>query len=108
MVSTNPGLPPGRLGEVVSGGEGARLSLALAVVLAEHEGTPVLVFDEVDSGVGGRLGAAIGGKLAQLARTVRWSSSPILRRWRLRRTAIIPCAKCRAIARRWYQWMRSG
>jgi len=68
MVSTNPGLPPGRLGEVVSGGEGARLSLALAVVLAEHEGTPVLVFDEVDSGVGGRLGAAIGGKLAQLAR----------------------------------------
>lgn len=68
MVATNPGLPPGRLGEVVSGGEGARLSLALAVVLAEHEGTPVLVFDEVDSGVGGRLGAAIGGKLAQLAR----------------------------------------
>ena len=68
LVSTNPGLPAGRLGAVVSGGEGARLSLALAVVLAEHEGTPVLVFDEVDSGVGGRLGAAIGAKLAQLAR----------------------------------------
>jgi DNA repair protein RecN (Recombination protein N) len=69
LVSTNPGLPAGPLGEVVSGGEGARISLALAVVLAEHEGTPVLVFDEVDSGVGGRLGTAIGVKLAQLGRT---------------------------------------
>ncbi len=67
LVSTNPGLPAGRLGAVVSGGEGARLSLALAVVLAEHDRTPVLVFDEVDSGVGGRLGAAIGDKLARLA-----------------------------------------
>lgn len=68
LVATNPGLPPGRLGEIASGGEAARLSLALAVVLAEHDRIPVLVFDEVDSGVGGRLGAVIGAKLASLGR----------------------------------------
>ncbi len=68
MVATNPGLPPDRLGAVMSGGEAARLSLAFAIVLAEQDRTPVLVFDEVDSGVGGRLGIAIGEKLAALAR----------------------------------------
>jgi DNA repair protein RecN (Recombination protein N) len=68
LVATNPGLPPGRLGEIASGGEAARLSLALAVVLAEHDRIPVLVFDEVDSGVGGRLGTVIGAKLASLGR----------------------------------------
>ncbi len=68
MVATNPGLPPDRLGAVMSGGEAARLSLAFAIVLAEQDRIPVLVFDEVDSGVGGRLGIAIGEKLASLAR----------------------------------------
>lgn len=66
LIATNPGLPSGPIGSTVSGGEGARLSLALAVVLADVDNTPVLVFDEVDSGVGGRLGAAIGGRLARL------------------------------------------
>lgn len=66
LIATNPGLPAGPIGSTVSGGEGARLSLALAVVLADVDDTPVLVFDEVDSGVGGRLGAAIGGRLARL------------------------------------------
>lgn len=68
MVATNPGLPPDRLGAVMSGGEASRLSLAFAIVLAQHDRIPVLVFDEVDSGVGGRLGIAIGEKLATLAR----------------------------------------
>lgn len=68
MVATNPGLPPDRLGAVMSGGEASRLSLAFAIVLAQHDRIPVLVFDEVDSGVGGRLGIAIGEKLAALAR----------------------------------------
>lgn len=68
MVATNPGLPPDRLGSVMSGGEASRLSLAFAIVLAEQDRIPVLVFDEVDSGVGGRLGIAIGEKLAALAR----------------------------------------
>ncbi len=67
-VCTNPGLPAGLLGEIASGGEASRLTLALAVALAEHERTPVIVFDEIDSGVGGRLGQAIGAKLAQLGR----------------------------------------
>lgn len=68
LVATNPGLSAGPLATTVSGGEAARLSLALAVVLAEVDRMPVLVFDEVDSGVGGRLGAAIGGRLARLGR----------------------------------------
>ena len=68
LVATNPGLPPDRLGSVMSGGEASRLSLAFAIVLAEQDRIPVLVFDEVDSGVGGRLGIAIGEKLAALAR----------------------------------------
>ena len=66
LVATNPGLPASPLGSTVSGGEAARLSLALAVALAAVDRTPVLVFDEVDSGVGGRLGAAIGARLARL------------------------------------------
>lgn len=68
MVATNPGLPPDRLGAVMSGGEASRLSLAFAIVLADQDQTPVLVFDEVDSGVGGRLGTIIGNKLAILGR----------------------------------------
>ncbi|MEK7415962.1 MAG: AAA family ATPase [Planctomycetota bacterium] len=67
-VKTNPGMPAGPLRDVASGGETSRLMLALAASLAEDSGAPLLVFDEVDAGVGGRLGAAIGGKLAQLAR----------------------------------------
>ena len=66
LVSTNPGFPAGPLGSVASGGESARLSLALAAALANQDGTPLLVFDEVDSGVGGRLAGAIGAALREL------------------------------------------
>lgn len=66
LVCTNPGLDAGRINEIASGGEASRLTLAIAVVAAEHDRTPVLVFDEIDSGVGGRLGATIGAKLATL------------------------------------------
>jgi DNA repair protein RecN (Recombination protein N) len=66
-VQTNPGLPGGPLAAVASGGETSRLLLALATATAGGAGTPLVVFDEVDAGVGGRLGAAIGGKLARLA-----------------------------------------
>lgn len=68
VIATNPGLPAGPLGAIASGGEAARISLALAEALAARDQIPVLVFDEVDSGVGGRLGAIIGGKLASLGR----------------------------------------
>ncbi len=66
-VRTNPGMPGGPVSAVASGGETSRLLLALAAALAGRSGTPLVVFDEVDTGVGGRLGAAIGGKLARLA-----------------------------------------
>ena len=67
LVRTNPGLPPGTIREIASGGEAARLMLAMSAALAEADPIPVLVFDEVDAGVGGRLGGIIGAKLAQLS-----------------------------------------
>jgi DNA repair protein RecN (Recombination protein N) len=65
-VSTNPGMPPGSLGRIASGGELSRLLLALKVVLAASSPVPTLVFDEVDSGVGGATAAAVGERLARL------------------------------------------
>ncbi len=70
-VSTNPGMPAGPLAKIASGGELARLMLALKVVLAGADGVPVLVFDEVDSGIGGAVAAAVGERLARLAETVQ-------------------------------------
>ncbi|MFM9844963.1 MAG: DNA repair protein RecN [Dongiaceae bacterium] len=66
-VATNPGLPPGPLAKIASGGELSRFLLALKVVLAEADPVPTLVFDEVDSGVGGATAAAVGERLARLA-----------------------------------------
>jgi DNA repair protein RecN (Recombination protein N) len=62
----NPGEPPRPLGRIASGGEASRLSLALKVVLAATDDTPLLVFDEVDAGVGGRNASAIGERLRAL------------------------------------------
>ena len=67
QVCTNPGQKPGSIREIASGGEASRLMLALSAALATSDGIPLMVFDEVDSGVGGRLGAIIGAKLARLA-----------------------------------------
>ncbi len=66
-VSTNPGQPPGPLAKIASGGELARFMLALKVVLARASAVPVLVFDEVDSGIGGATADAVGERLARLA-----------------------------------------
>ncbi|HEX6656030.1 MAG TPA: DNA repair protein RecN, partial [Candidatus Limnocylindria bacterium] len=63
----NPGEPPRPLARIASGGEASRLSLALKVVLAAADETPVLVFDEVDAGVGGRHATALGERLRALA-----------------------------------------
>jgi DNA repair protein RecN (Recombination protein N) len=63
----NPGEPPRTLGRIASGGEASRLSLALKVVLASADETPLLVFDEVDAGVGGRNAAAVGERLKRLS-----------------------------------------
>jgi DNA repair protein RecN (Recombination protein N) len=66
-VATNPGATPGPLGKIVSGGELSRLMLALKVVLARVSPVPTIVFDEVDSGIGGAVAAAVGERLARLA-----------------------------------------
>ncbi len=64
----NPGEPARPLGRIASGGEASRLSLALKVVLAEADETPLLVFDEVEAGVGGRNASALGERLHALSR----------------------------------------
>ncbi len=70
-VQTNPGTKPGPLMKVASGGELARFLLALKVVLADRGSAPTLVFDEVDTGVGGAVADAIGLRLAKLAAGVQ-------------------------------------
>jgi DNA repair protein RecN (Recombination protein N) len=67
-VATNPGSAPGPIGRIASGGELARFLLALKVVLAAEGSAPTLVFDEVDSGIGGATAAAVGERLARLSR----------------------------------------
>jgi DNA repair protein RecN (Recombination protein N) len=64
----NPGEPPRPFARIASGGEASRLSLALKVVLAAADETPVLVFDEVDAGIGGRHATALGERLRALSR----------------------------------------
>ena len=67
LIATNPGQSPGALDRVASGGELSRLMLALKVVLSSGSAVPTLVFDEVDSGVGGATAAAVGDRLARVA-----------------------------------------
>ncbi|MGE0253269.1 MAG: DNA repair protein RecN [Alphaproteobacteria bacterium] len=67
LVATNPGAEPGPLERIASGGELARLMLALEVVLADKGSAATLVFDEVDAGIGGATAAAVGERLAKLA-----------------------------------------
>jgi DNA repair protein RecN (Recombination protein N) len=70
-VQTNPGTRPGPLMRVASGGELARFLLALKVVLYDRGSAPTLIFDEVDTGVGGAVADAIGVRLARLAARVQ-------------------------------------
>ena len=70
-VQTNPGTRAGPLMKVASGGELARFLLALKVVLADRGSAPTLVFDEIDTGVGGAVADAIGVRLAKLAAGVQ-------------------------------------
>ncbi|HEU0167543.1 MAG TPA: DNA repair protein RecN [Chloroflexota bacterium] len=67
LLSANPGEPPRALVQVASGGEASRLMLALKTVFSAADETPVLVFDEIESGVGARSGGVVGRKLRQLA-----------------------------------------
>jgi DNA repair protein RecN (Recombination protein N) len=68
MVSTNPGEPLKPLAKIASTGELSRFTLALKGALSEADHIPVLIFDEIDIGIGGRSGEIIGRKLSSLAR----------------------------------------
>ena len=68
LFSANPGEEPRPLRKLASGGELSRLTLAAKTVLAAVDRVPTLIFDEIDAGVGGRLGSALGKALAELAR----------------------------------------
>ncbi len=63
LVSANPGEPLRPLAKVASGGETSRLMLALKTVLGRADETPTLIFDEIDQGIGGRVGTTVGRKL---------------------------------------------
>jgi DNA repair protein RecN (Recombination protein N) len=71
LIATNPGQAPGPLDRVASGGELSRLMLALKVVLISGSTIPTLVFDEVDSGIGGATAAAVGERLARVSEQVQ-------------------------------------
>jgi DNA repair protein RecN (Recombination protein N) len=66
LISANPGEPLRPMARVASGGETARLMLALKSVLAHADATPTLIFDEIDQGIGGRVGVVVGEKLWRL------------------------------------------
>ncbi|MGD9914843.1 MAG: DNA repair protein RecN [Rhizobiaceae bacterium] len=70
-VRTNPGTRAGPIMKVASGGELSRFLLALKVALADRGSAPTLVFDEIDTGVGGAVADAIGQRLARLSETVQ-------------------------------------
>ncbi len=67
LISANPGEPLKPMARVASGGETARLMLALKTALAQVDRTPTLIFDEIDQGIGGRVGDIVGRKLFNAA-----------------------------------------
>ncbi len=71
MVATNPGAPPAPIAKIASGGELSRFLLALKVCLAKVGDASTIVFDEVDSGIGGATAAAVGERLKRLAKDVQ-------------------------------------
>jgi DNA repair protein RecN (Recombination protein N) len=68
VLAANAGAPSLPIAKAASGGERSRIALALRLALADADATPVLVFDEVDAGIGGATALAVGRKLAELAR----------------------------------------
>ncbi|MFO7890063.1 MAG: DNA repair protein RecN [bacterium] len=68
FISLNPGEKPKPLAKIASGGEISRIMLALKNVLAETDNIPVLIFDEIDSGISGRVAGAVGNNLKEVAR----------------------------------------
>jgi DNA repair protein RecN (Recombination protein N) len=71
LIATNPGQTPGAIDKIASGGELSRLMLALKLVLSRGSAVGTLIFDEVDSGIGGATAAAVGERLARLAQDIQ-------------------------------------
>ena len=69
LISLNPGEPPRPLARIASGGEASRLMLAIKTILAAADQVPILVFDEIDAGIGGRVGSVLGQKLWGLSKS---------------------------------------
>lgn len=69
LAATNAGIPPAPIHKIASGGELNRFMLALKVILARAEAIPTIVFDEVDTGIGGATADAVGDRLSILAKT---------------------------------------
>lgn len=67
LFSANPGEPPRPLAKIASGGELSRVMLALKSILADFDSIPVLIFDEVDAGVGGKTAESVGKKLKAIS-----------------------------------------
>ncbi len=67
LISTNPGLPAKPLSKVASGGELSRISLAIQVTTSNDKTTPTMIFDEVDSGIGGGIAEIVGKRLRMLS-----------------------------------------
>jgi DNA repair protein RecN (Recombination protein N) len=99
LVSANPGEPLKPLVKVASGGETSRLMLALKTVLGRADETPTLIFDEIDQGIGGRIGGTVGRKLWAL--TVCCKSGSTIQNGELKGSQGAPRAE-RAAAR----WVR--
>lgn len=68
FISTNPGEPPRPLYKIASGGELSRIMLAIKRVLAEVDDVPTLVFDEADTGIGGKVAEKVGRKMKDISR----------------------------------------
>ncbi|MCR4430705.1 MAG: DNA repair protein RecN [Tepidanaerobacteraceae bacterium] len=69
MISTNPGEPLKPLSKIISGGETSRIMLALKNIMAKVDNIPCLIFDEIDTGIGGRAAQVVGEKLSMVARS---------------------------------------
>lgn len=83
-ISTNPGEPLKPLAKIASGGELSRIMLALKTIFSKHQGITSIIFDEVDTGVSGRVAQAIGEKFIRCRLTLKCYASRIflkLQRW---------------------------
>jgi DNA repair protein RecN (Recombination protein N) len=68
LITTNPAQAPQALGKIASGGELSRIGLAIQVITAQTTATPTLIFDEVDSGIGGAVAEVVGKLLRELGK----------------------------------------